>query len=93
MFNWLVCWPIFAKANRVVREDEDAAESGKCRESQRATHVIAEGQERCAEWDQSAVIGDPVGDCCHCVFTHTEADVATRFSRREAATLMDVGEV
>ena len=93
MLNRLMGWAIFAKANRVVREDEDAAEPGECREPERAAHVVAEGEERGAERDQAAVVDDPVGDRRHRVLAHTEADVAARLVRREAATLVDVGEV
>ena len=93
MLHRLVRWAIFAKANRVVSEDEDAAEPSECGESERAAHVIAEGEEGGAERDQSAVIDDPVGDRRHGVLAHAEADVATRLRCGEAAALMDVGEV
>ena len=93
VLNWLVCWSIFTETNRVMREDEDAAEVCERCEAQSAAQVVAKRQERCNEWNQPAVIRDAVRNCAHRMFAHAVANVAARFSGGELATTMDVGEV
>ena len=93
MLNRLMCWPIFTETNRVMREDEDAAEIGERGETQSTTQVIAERQERCNEWNQTTVIRDAVRNCAHRMLAHAVANVATRLRGGELATTMNVGEV
>ena len=76
-----------------MREDEDAAEVCERCETECATQVIAEREERCNEWDQTTVIRDAIRNRSHCVLAHAVANVAPRLGSGELATTMNVGEV
>ena len=93
VLNRLVRWTIFTETNRVMREDEDAAEICERCETECATQVIAEREERCNEWDQTTVIRDAIRNRRHCVLAHAVANVAPRLGSGELATTMNVGEV
>ena len=72
----LVGRPVLAEADRVVGPDVDDVQPGQRRQPHRPAHVVAERQERGVVRDESAVVGDAVGDPAHGVLADAEAQVA-----------------
>ena len=69
-------WAVLAHADRVVSPDVNQAQLLHGGQSDRAAHVVAEGQESCAVRKEAAVQGNAVGDAAHSVFADAETDVA-----------------
>ncbi len=71
----LVRRPVLPDPDRVVRPDVHDGQLGERRQPHRRAHVVGEDEERAAEHEEPAVVGDAVGDRAHRVLAHAEVEV------------------
>ncbi|OPZ82384.1 MAG: hypothetical protein BWY76_02732 [bacterium ADurb.Bin429] len=90
MLHRLVSGAIFAEGDAVVGEDEDDADAHQRRQSHGRPHVVGEGEEGGCVGQHPTVTGHAIGNGAHCVFAHTEMQIAaTMVIRAEVAAIVN----
>ena len=69
--------PVFANADRVVRENVNVRQLRERRESDRRATIIGENKKCRAGSAKNAVIRNPIHDRAHAMFANAEVNIAT----------------
>src|SRR5215213_5147986 len=77
-------WSILTQPDAIVREHEDGAKMTHGCQAHRRTHVVREGQERGAEWDEPAVVDHAIEAGAHRVLSDAKMDIAPRVAPNSA---------
>ncbi len=80
VLNRLVRRPVFAKPDRIVREDEYRTQLHQRGHAQRIARVVGEREERADVGNESPVQGEAVGDGAHREFTDAVVHVVAQAS-------------
>ena len=84
MLDRLVRGAVLAEADRVVRQNEDAAQADQRRHAQGVARVVGEHEERAAVRNEPAVRSEAVHDGGHAELAHAVKEiVAARVGRRQ----------
>lgn len=92
LLHGLMCWAILTHADAVVREHVNDWNFHQCREPNRRTEVIGEGQKGRAERPDTAMDRQAIQDRPHAVLAHSKLHIAARINPATTSRTLQIAD-